>query len=204
VENPVSGLSQPVSDSAFMAQYGKPRNYGFNTAVGEGVAENRNAIRAAIDADQVITAGGAGPPAAGPVARRRLLKPMQVARYVLPTNTVVFGVAAIEGQRLSITVKSIESGGSIIPVQLTAHDTDGQPGLNIPNSLEREAAKEAVASVGSSGISSISVTHNAGQQAAMDLVRGAMSAGSQYLNAKMREVKINLKAGYQLLLISKE
>lgn len=192
----MSGLSQPVSDSAFMAQYGKPRNYGFNTAVGEGVAENRNAIRAAIDADQVITAGA--------VVRLRLLEPMQVARYVLPTNTVVFGVAGIEGQRLSITVKSIESGGNIIPVQLTAHDTDGQPGLNIPNSLEREAAKEAVASVGSSGISSISVTHNAGQQAAMDLVRGAMSAGSQYLNAKMREVKINLKAGYQLLLISKE
>lgn len=179
-----------------MAQYGKPRNYGFNTAVGEGVAENRNAIRAAIDADQVITAGA--------VVRLRLLEPMQVARYVLPTNTVVFGVAGIEGQRLSITVKSIESGGNIIPVQLTAHDTDGQPGLNIPNSLEREAAKEAVASVGSSGISSISVTHNAGQQAAMDLVRGAMSAGSKYLNAKMREVKINLKAGYRLLLISKE
>lgn len=179
-----------------MAQYGKPRNYGFNTAVGEGVAENRNAIRAAIDADQVITAVA--------VVRLRLLEPMQVARYVLPTNTVVFGVAGIEGQRLSITVKSIESGGNIIPVQLTAHDTDGQPGLNIPNSLEREAAKEAVASVGSSGISSISVTHNAGQQAAMDLVRGAMSAGSKYLNAKMREVKINLKAGYQLLLISKE
>ena len=171
-----------------MAQYGKPRNYIFNTAVGEGVAENRNAIRAAIDADQVKTAGA--------VVRLRLLEPMQVARYVLPTNTVVFGVAAIEGQRLSITVRSIESGGSIIPVQLTAHDTDGQPGLNIPTSLEREAAKEAIASVGSSGISSIS--------AAMDLVRGAMSAGSQYLNAKMREVKINLKAGYQLLLISKE
>lgn len=125
-----------------MAQYGKPRNYGFNTAVGEGVAENRNAIRAAIDADQVITAGA--------VVRLRLLEPMQVARYVLPTNTVVFGVAGIEGQRLSITVKSIESGGNIIPVQLTAHDTDGQPGLNIPTSLEHEAAKEAVASVGSS------------------------------------------------------
>ena len=70
-----------------MAQYGKPRNYGFNTAVGEGVAENRNAIRAAIDADQVITAGA--------VVRLRLLEPMQVARYVLPTNTVVFGVAGI-------------------------------------------------------------------------------------------------------------
>lgn len=90
-----------------MAQYGKPRNYGFNTAVGEGVAENRNAIRAAIDADQVITAGG--------VVRLRLLEPMQVARYVLPTNTVVFGVAAIEGQRLSITVKASKAGAASSP-----------------------------------------------------------------------------------------
>lgn len=185
-----------MSDSAFLAQWGQARNVGFNTAVGEAVAENRNAIRAVVDAEQVITSGA--------VVRLRLLEPMQVARYVLPANTVVFGVAGIEGQRLSLSVRSIESGGNIIPVQLTAHDLDGQPGLHIPTTLEREAAKEATATVGSSGVSSISVTHNAGQQAAMDLVRGAMSAGSQYLNAKMREVKVTLKAGYQLLLISKE
>ena len=100
-----------------MAQYGKPRNYGFNTAVGEGVAENRNAIRAAIDADQVITAGA--------VVRLRLLEPMQVARYVLPTNTVVFGVAGIEGQRLSITVKSIETSSTYNSRRTTRTDNRG-------------------------------------------------------------------------------
>ena len=30
----VSGLQQPMSNSEFIAEYGKPRNYGFNTAVG--------------------------------------------------------------------------------------------------------------------------------------------------------------------------
>ena len=62
-----------------MAQYGKPRNYGFNTAVGEGVAENRNAIRAAIDADQVITAGGG--------VRVRLAGAVQGGRHVPPAET---------------------------------------------------------------------------------------------------------------------
>ena len=192
----VSSLAQPAGNAEVAATCPQERNRGFNTAVGGTAISDKNTLSACVYGAQSVTDGQA--------VSLRLLEPMQVARYVLPTNTVVFGVAGIEGQRLSITVKSIESGGNIIPVQLTAHDTDGQPGLNIPTSLEHEAAKEAVASVGSSGISSISVTHNAGQQAAMDLVRGAMSAGSQYLNAKMREVKINLKAGYQLLLISKE
>lgn len=31
----VSGLQQPMSNSEFIAEYGKPRNYGFNTAVGQ-------------------------------------------------------------------------------------------------------------------------------------------------------------------------
>lgn len=192
----VSGLSQDVSDSAFMSAYGQVRNYGFNTAVGAAVAENRNALRACIDADQTITSGA--------VVRLRLLEPMQVAQFILPANSVIFGVAGIEGQRMSIKVSSIESGGNIIPVQLTAHDLDGQPGLNVPSSMERDAAKNAAASVGSSFGSSISIARDAGQQVAMDLVRGAMTGGTQYLSAKLHEVKINLKAGYELLLISKE
>ena len=38
----------------------------------------------------------------------------------------------------------------------------------------------------------------------MDLARGVMNGGSQYLASKVREVKISLKANYQLLLISKK
>lgn len=32
----VSGLQQPMSNAEFVAEYSKPRNYGFNTAVGSG------------------------------------------------------------------------------------------------------------------------------------------------------------------------
>ncbi|MCS3256012.1 conjugative transposon protein TraM [Bacteroides thetaiotaomicron] len=38
----------------------------------------------------------------------------------------------------------------------------------------------------------------------MDVTRGVLSGGSQYLATKMREVKVAVKANYQLLLISKK
>ena len=45
---------------------------------------------------------------------------------------------------------------------------------------------------------------SAGQQVAMDVVRGVMSGGSQYLASKMREAKVSVKAGYGVLLISEQ
>ncbi len=62
--------------------------------------------------------------------------------------------------------------GDIIPVELTAHDLDGAEGLYVPDSQERTAAKEAAASIGS-GSAPVLVLRSAGQQVAMDLVRGA-------------------------------
>lgn len=195
-DHTVSTLAQPLEDSVFMTEYGQARNYGFNTAVGEGVADNRNAIRACIDCDQVVRSGE--------TVRLRLLEAMQVDRYVLPANAVLWGVAGIDGQRLSILVSSIESGGNIIPVRLTAHDLDGQAGLNIPGSMTRDALKDAAASIGSSLGQSVTFARDAGQQVAMDVTRGVMTGGTQYLSNRLREVKITLKAGYKLLLISQE
>ena len=44
---------------------------------------------------------------------------------------------------MAVTVNSIESGGNILPVELTAYDMDGQAGLFVPNTAERTAMKEA-------------------------------------------------------------
>lgn len=87
---------------------------------------------------------------------------------------------------------------------MTAHDLDGQTGLFVPNTAERTAIKEAAASVGSGFGSSVSFARSAGQQVAMDVVRGVMTGGTQYLSTKLREVKAAVKANYQLLLIPKE
>ncbi|WP_241902466.1 conjugative transposon protein TraM, partial [Bacteroides fragilis] len=43
---------------------------------------------------------------------------------LVPANTPLFGTVRIEGQRMAVTVKSIESGGNILPVELAAYDMD--------------------------------------------------------------------------------
>ena len=45
---------------------------------------------------------------------------------------------------------------------------------------------------------------SAGQQVAMDITRGLMQGGSQYLAKKFRTVKVHLKAGYELMLYAKQ
>ena len=97
---------------------------------------------------------------------------------------------------MAVTVNSIESGGNILPVELTAYDMDGQAG--------RTAMKEAAANIGGSFGTSISFARSASQQLVMDVTRGVLGGGSQYLATKMREVKVSVKANYQLLLISKK
>ena len=102
------------------------------------------------------------------------------------------------------TVNSIESGGSILPEELLANDTHGQEGLFAPNTAERTAMKEAAANIGGSFGTSISFARSASQQLVMDVTRGVLSGGSQYLATKMREVKVAVKANYQLLFISQK
>ena len=60
------------------------------------------------------------------------------------------------------------------------------------------------ANIGGSFGTSISFARSASQQLVMDVTRGVLSGGSQYLATKMREVKVAVKANYQLLLISKK
>lgn len=192
----VSGLQQPMSDAEFMRAYSQPRNYGFNTAVGSGYAMGKNTIRACIHQDQTIMDGQ--------TVKLRLLEPLQAGNLVIPQNTLVSGTGKVQGERLDIVVSSIEYRGNLLPVELAVYDSDGQKGLSVPSSLEQEAAKEALANIGGGLGTSISFAQSAGQQIAMDLTRGVMQGGSQYLAKKFRTVKVHLKAGYKLMLYAKQ
>ena len=195
-ETTVSGLQQPMSDADFIRAYSQPRNYGFNTAVGTGYAMGKNTVAACIHQDQTLVDGQA--------VKLRLLEPMQAGNIVVPKNTLVAGTAKVQGERLDILVSSLEYAGNIIPVELAVYDSDGQKGLSVPSSLEQEAAKEAMANIGAGLGTSISFAQSAGQQVAMDITRGLMQGGSQYLAKKFRTVKVHLKANYQVMLYAKQ
>lgn len=189
----VSGLSQPISDSAFIADYSQERNMGFHTAVGTEGKSEKNTIKACIHDNQTITDGQA--------VRMRLLEPMRAGETVIPRNALVTGMAKIQGERLGISITSLEYEGLIISVTLTVIDSDGQEGIFIPGSMEINAIKEVAANMGAGLGSSINISQqSAGDQLLTDLGRGAIQGTSQYIAKKMRIVKVHLKAGYNLML----
>ena len=190
----VSALAQPVSDSMMIARMAQSVGSGFNTAVGAAPMQNtRNTIKACVHGDQTITSGQS--------VRLRLLEDMRVGRYVLPRNTLIAGEGSIKGERLGIEILQVEYNGTIIPVELTVHDNDGQEGIFIPGSMEVSAAKEMAANLGQNLGTSISITNqSAGDQLLSEVGRGAIQGVSQYISKKMREEKVHLKSGYTLML----
>ena len=173
-----------------------PRNRAFRTAVGPDTTTPTGRIRACIDSEQRI--------AAGERVRLRLLDRVQAGETLLPEGTIIYGTATISGQRLGIRVQSLTSDAGLLAVKLTAYDTDGLPGLFIPDTAERSALKEAAASAGNNLGSGITVTRGAGQQIASDLTRSLISGSTKYLSTKLREVRITLKAGHTLFLVSEQ
>ncbi len=188
----VSSLSQPMSNAEFVASFSQERNRSFNTAVGVTTVSDRNIISACVYGAQSVTDGQ--------TVKLRLLEPMAVADKIIPRNAVVVGAAKIQGERLGIGITSLEYDGTIIPVELEVYDTDGQPGIFIPNSMEMNAVREVAANMGGSLGSSINISTNAGAQLASDLGKGLIQGTSQYIAKKMRTVKVHLKSGYRVML----
>ena len=191
-----SGLSQPVTDSAFIVSLAVERNYGFNTAVGSSYRMGTNTIAACISENQTVEQGGR--------VRLRLLQPLQAGNITVPANSLVTGAAVIRGERLDILISSIEYAGNIIPVQLATYDVDGQKGIFVPGSETRSAAKDAAGTVSESMGNSVSFARSAGQQVVMDLTRGVMQGGTRLIAGRVRAVRVTLKAGYKVLLVTKK
>ena len=192
----VSALAQPMSDSTFRSEYVKERNYIFHTAIGTAPLTEKNTISACVHNNQTVMDGQ--------TVRFRLLEPMSVSDREIPRNALVVGTAKVQGERLAIAISSLEYQGNIIPVELIVYDMDGQEGIFIPGSMERSAAKEIAANMGTSVGSSVNISTDAGAQLAADLGKGLIQGTSQYFAKKMRTVKVHLKAGYKVLLYQPE
>lgn len=178
--NVVSSLSTTTSERTF------------STAVGSKRQGFRNTIAACVASDQSVMDGQS--------VKLRTLEPMWVGNSLLPKNTPIIGRARLQGERLEITVENIEAMGCIMEVDLAVYGSDGQEGINIPNSLESDALKEIGANMGSTVGSSINISTNVGAQLASDVGKGLLNGVSQYLTKKVREVKVHLKAGYKVML----
>ena len=83
----------------------------------------------------------------------------------------------------------------IYPISLEAYDLDGQPGIFVPGSLTRDVSKASTEEA-LEQVDPAIVDPSLGAQAANAGIRAAKSL----LTGKVRQVRVMVRPGYQLLL----
>lgn len=135
--------------------------------------------------------------APGATVKLRLLDDVYLSGVRIPANTFVYATTGLSADRMDLTVESITYRGNIYAVALQAYDLDGQPGVAVPELVERRLAKQqarrTTRSVGrGAGIGTGSIV----EQVASEGLRAARVIA----NGSMATVKIKLKAGHRLIL----
>ena len=190
----VSSLDQPISDSAFIAEYGyKERNMGFCSVGKPALSIARNTLSVVVDRTTTIRQGD--------FLRLCLAESARIEGMALPPNTVLIAQSTIDGNRMKLHVTSVEHAGRILAVKLSAFDLDGQEGLAIPGSEEVSALKEVGAGVGGTIGTSFTFASSAKDQLIAEAARGVMQGASQLLQKKLRTIKVTVKSGHRLFLV---
>lgn len=146
-----------------------------------------NAIEATIHQDQEIVAGS--------VIKLRLLDSIYVRGTLIPRNEFVYGIASIDDERLKIDIPTLRYKNSILPVSLSAFDLDGLEGLYIPGAITRDASKKGV----EDAVQSLQIM-TMDPSVSAQVAGAGVQAAKGLFSRKVKQVRVKLKAGYQLLL----
>lgn len=146
-----------------------------------------NAIDAVIHDTQELVAGA--------TVKLRLSNDIEIAGKRIHKDQFIYGICAINGERLTVEISSIRTGNALLPVSLEVYDLDGLPGIYIPGAITRDAAKQASDNA-LQNVQLMSLNPSIGAQAAaagVEAVKGLFSK-------KAKLVKVTVKAGYQVFL----
>jgi len=149
--------------------------------------DDQNAIEAVVHEDQTLVNGS--------IVKLRLLDDINVHGTIVPKDNFIYGTVALEGERLTVTVKSLRYKKSLYPVQLSVYDIDGLGGIYIPGAIARDVAKSSAdRSIQTLGLTSFD--QSLGAQAA----GAGIEAAKSFLSKKIKLIKVMVKAGYKVLL----
>ncbi len=113
----------------------------------------------------------------------------------IPKDHFVFGRVSLKGERLQVTIESLQYNTSIFQVDLTVYDMDGMEGIYIPGAIARDVAKSSAdRSVQSLGVTTLDDSWSS------QAVGAGIEASKTLFSKKVKLVKVSVKAGYQVLL----
>lgn len=153
-------------------------------------APEQNAVEAIIASNQTIVNGA--------VVKFRLVSDVFIKGQLVPASTQFSGIAALDGERLRVEINSIRYGKSIYPVKLEVFDMDGLSGIYIPGTINRDVAKESL----NNSLSLADITSVDPSLKAQATATG-IGALKSLVSKKAKLVRVQLKAGYKVLLNNK-
>ena len=126
----------------------------------------------------------------------RLLEELAVDGVVVPANTHLQAICKI-GERLELSVRSLELGGRIVPLALDAYDTDGLQGIYCPETSasknSRQASNDAISAAGTTFGGLVG-----------DLASTVLRTGASIARSASGEVSVSVVSGYEFYLVKSE
>ena len=150
---------------------------------------NMNSIAAVIPADQTLVAGG--------TIALRITDSIRVGNRVLTAGELVYGTVTINNDRLLVHIGALREDRNLFVTDWQVYDLDGLAGIHIPGVLARDVAKQSV-DQGVNSLNLMTLDQGLGAQ-----VAGAgIQAAKSFLGRKVRQVRVTVRSGYQVLLRS--
>ena len=126
----------------------------------------------------------------------RLLECYQEDGLRIPANAHLNAICKI-GNRLEMTVKSVEMNGKIIPLNLCAYDTDGIKGIYCPETSVNKSTKKAE----NDALSASGATFGG---LVGDIANTIIRTGVNIARSSSGEVSVNVSSGYEFFLVKSE
>jgi conjugative transposon TraM protein len=182
-----AGKAAIITSMSTLNSLGKESNQFYGLDDNIAVKALQNIIEAFIPETQTFTAGA--------TVKLRLLNDIEIGTLHIPQDEFIYGVASLNNDRLKIAINSIAYKNNIVPVSLSVYDTDGQEGIYVPGSINRDAGKQSA----DEALSSLGITTfdpSIGAQAASTGIQAAKSL----IGKKIKLVRITIKEGYRVFL----
>lgn len=161
----------------------------FNTIM----AQNKeNFITAVIDEEVTGYAGSR--------IRVRLLDDIYAGHVLIRKGTYLYAlISGFQGQRVSLTVQSVLTAGTILPVKLEVYDQDGLPGLYVPASAFRDFTKD----LSGNSLQGVTIDGGAqnGSQFLMSTLDKVFQSTSSAIASAIRKNKAKIKYNSYIFLI---
>jgi conjugative transposon TraM protein len=162
------------------------RFYGLNQA--NAISGAPASFKAEVYDVQTLTSGS--------FIKIKLMTDIYVNGMLVPANHFLYGVCALNGERLNVAINSIHYANQILPVSLSVFDLDGLEGIYVPGAIARDVAKQS----SNQAVQDIRL-NSLNPSLEIQAASAGIETAKNLIAKKTRLIKVTVKAGYKVLLV---